>query len=183
MPLSRRDFLKLAAASIVAAPLPCLSGEALPRALWLQRDKEWGLIDIESSEGYRQACWLLRDTQAGQTASASMRLLQTAAWMQAFFAAYQIHRPFVVHSGFRTKFTNEACGGAKASLHKQDANGCFHAMDIHMDGIPVNYLGNLAALAHQGGVGFYADRPNGFVHIDDGRVRYWRKVQGWKPSR
>ena len=94
MPLSRRDFLKLAAASIVAAPLPCLSGEELPRALWLQRDKEWGLIDIESSEGYRQACWLLRDTQAGQTASASMRLLQTAAWMQAFFAAYQMHRPF-----------------------------------------------------------------------------------------
>ena len=33
--------------------------------LWLQRDKEWGLIDIESSEGYRQACWLLRDTQVG----------------------------------------------------------------------------------------------------------------------
>ncbi len=77
MPLSRRDFLKLAAASIVAAPMPCLSGEALPRALWLQRDKEWGLIDIESSEGYRQACWLLRDTQAGRAASASMRLLQT----------------------------------------------------------------------------------------------------------
>jgi len=129
--------MKLAAASIVAAPLPCLSGEALPRALWLQRDKEWGLIDVESGEGYRQACWLLRDTQAGQTASASMRLLQTAAWMQAFFAAYQIHRPFVVHSGFRTKFTHSTCGGAKASLHKQDANGCFHAMDIHMDGIPV----------------------------------------------
>ncbi len=183
MPLNRRDFLKLAAASIVAAPLPCLSGEALPRALWLQRDKEWGLIDIESGEGYRQACWLLRDTQAGQTAAASMRLLQTAAWMQAFFAAYQVHRPFMVHSGFRTKFTHSACGGAKASLHMQDESGFFHAMDIHMDGIPVNYLGNLAALARQGGVGFYADRPKGFVHIDDGRVRYWRKVQGRKPSR
>lgn len=183
MPLSRRDFLKLAAASVLAAPLPCLSGQGLPRALWLQRDKEWGLIDIESEEGYRQACWLLRDTQAGRTASASMRLLQTAAWMQAFFAAYQVHRPFVVHSGFRTRFTNEACGGAKASLHLQDASGCFHAMDIHMDGIPVDYLGNLAVLARQGGVGLYADQPNGFVHIDDGRVRYWRKAQDGKPGR
>ena len=183
MPLNRRDFLKLAAASALAAPLPCLSGQGLPRALWLQRDKEWGLIDIESGEGYRQACWLLRDTQAGQTASASMRLLQTAAWMQAFFAAYQVHRPFVVHSGFRTKFTNEAVGGAKASLHLQDESGLFHAMDIHMDGIPVDYLGNLAALARQGGVGFYADRPKGFVHIDDGRVRYWRKAQGGKTGR
>ena len=183
MPLSRRDFLKLAAASALAAPLPCLSGQGLPRVLWLQRDKEWGLIDIESVEGYRQACWLLRDTQAGQTASASMRLLQTAAWMQAFFAAHQVHRPFVVHSGFRTRLTNETCGGAKASLHMQDESGFFHAMDIHMDGIPVDYLGNLAALARQGGVGFYADRPKGFVHIDDGRVRYWRKAQGGKPGR
>ena len=182
MPTSRRDFLKLAAASVLAAPLPCLSGQGLPRALWLQRDKEWGLIDIESGEGYRQACWLLRDTQAGRTASASMRLLQTAAWMQAFFAAYQVHRPFVVHSGFRTKFTNETCGGAKASLHMQDESGLFHAMDIHMDGIPVTYLGNLAALARQGGVGFYTDRPKGFVHIDDGRVRVWRKTQGGKPG-
>jgi len=95
--------------------------------------------------------------------------------MQAFFAAYQVHRPFVVHSGFRTTYTNETCGGAKASLHMQDSSGYFHAMDIHMDDIPVDYLGRLAALAHQGGVGFYADRPGGFVHIDDGRVRYWRK--------
>ena len=41
MPLNRRDFLKLAAASALAAPLPCLSGQEPPRALWLQRDKEW----------------------------------------------------------------------------------------------------------------------------------------------
>ncbi len=176
MPLSRRDFLKLAAASALCAPLPCLSEQSQqPRALWLQRGPEWGLIDIESEESRRQACWLLRDTLASRTALASTRLLQTAAWMQAFLAAYQVHRPFVVHSGFRTRLTNEACGGAKASLHMQDGSGYFHAMDIHMDVIPVDYLGRLAALAHQGGVGFYADRPRGFVHIDDGRVRVWRK--------
>jgi uncharacterized protein YcbK (DUF882 family) len=44
-----------------------------------------------------------------------------------------------------------------------------------MEGISTEYLGRLAALAHQGGVGFYTDRPQGFVHIDDGRIRYWRK--------
>jgi len=175
MTLTRREFLKLACVTTLTAPLPCLPQQETPRALWLQRDKEWGLLDIQSEEGYRQACWLLRDTQAGKVSAASPRLLQTAAWMQAFFAAYQVHRPFVVHSGFRTRLTNETCGGAKASLHMQDAAGQFHAMDIHMDGIPVDYLGRLAALAHQGGVGFYADRPRGFVHIDDGRVRYWRK--------
>ena len=80
----------------------------------------------------------------------------------------------MVHSGYRTRYTNEKCGGAKASLHLLDLRGQFHAMDIHMDGIPVNYLGQLAQVAHQGGVGFYTDRKQGFVHVDDGRVRYWR---------
>lgn len=104
----------------------------------------------------------------------SPRLLRTAAWMQAFLAAYQVHRPFIVHSGYRTRFTNEAVGGARASLHMLDSSGLFHAMDIHVTGISPEYLGRLAALAHQGGVGFYTDRKHGFVHIDDGRVRYWR---------
>ncbi|MCX7108638.1 MAG: DUF882 domain-containing protein [Proteobacteria bacterium] len=61
----------------------------------------------------------------------------------------------LVSNGFSTRLTNETCGGAKASLHMQDESGFFHAMDVHMDGIPVDYLGNLAALARQGGVGFY----------------------------
>jgi uncharacterized protein YcbK (DUF882 family) len=172
--VTRRDFIKALAASMATVSMPS-SGQDSPRSLWLQRNDERAMMDIASGSGYRQACWLLRDIQAGRVAAASMKLLQTAAWMQAFFAAYQVHRPFIVHSGFRTKSTNEICGGARASLHMQDSSGCFHAMDIYMDGISVDYLGRLAALARQGGVGFYSDRPRGFVHIDDGRARYWRK--------
>ena len=176
--MNRRDFLRvmLAGGTACATGWPGLAvGENQPpRALWLRRDKEWALLDIESERDYRMACWLLRDVRKGQTAAASMRLLQTAAWMQAFLALYQVHRPFEVHSGFRTRFTNEMVGGARASLHMLDPQGYFHAMDIHMEGITPDYLGRLAALARQGGVGFYTDRVNGFVHIDDGRVRYWR---------
>ncbi len=54
-----------------------------------------------------------------------------------------------------------------------DMRGQFHAMDSHKDAIPVNDLGQLAQVAHQGGVGFYTERKQGFVHVDDGRVRYW----------
>jgi len=176
--MNRRSFLKCVAAGCAALSLglpPLAAAEdTQPRALWLRRGGEWGLLDIGAEPGYRQACWLLRDTLQGRAALASVRLLQTAAWMQAFLAAYQVHRPFEVHSGFRTRFTNERCGGAKASLHMLDPQGFFHAMDIHMAGISPEYLGRLAALARQGGVGFYTDRQDGFVHIDDGRVRYWR---------
>jgi hypothetical protein len=175
--MNRRSFFKCVAAGCAAWAVGAealADGENPPRALWLARGRESGLLDIAAERDYQAACWLLRDTLRGREALASMRLLQTAAWMQAFLALYQVHRPFVVHSGFRTRYTNELAGGAKASLHMLDPQGYFHAMDIHMAGISPEYLGRLAALARQGGVGFYTDRDNGFVHIDDGRVRYWR---------
>lgn len=173
--LRRREFVKLLASSIagIVSPEVCFADKT--RTLWLRHDRDEAMLDIDSSSDYRIASWLLRDARANRTASPSMKLLQTAAWMQTFFAIYQVHRPFIVHSGFRTRFTNEKVGGAKASLHMQDRDGEFHAMDISMHGISVEYLGRLAAYARQGGVGFYSDRPNGFIHIDDGRIRYWRR--------
>jgi hypothetical protein len=172
----RRDFLRLVVvgcAGLVPAKL-AIGGES-PRALWLARDGRSLRLNLNSEADYRAACWILRDTTAGGAeALASPGMLLTAAWMQAFLAVYGVHRPFHVHSGYRTRATNTACGGVRASQHLRDAAGYFHAVDIHMDGIPVDYLGRLAALAHQGGVGFYANRKRGFVHVDDGRVRYWR---------
>jgi uncharacterized protein YcbK (DUF882 family) len=177
--ISRREFFKRVAAGATLAAI--LEPQAVlanasppPRTLWLKREREGGFLDIESARDYRAACWLLRDVRTEREALASLRLLRTAAWMQAFLALYQVHRPFIVHSGYRTRWTNEAVGGARASLHLADPAGYFHAMDIHMEGIAPEYLGRLAALARQGGVGFYTDRKQGFVHIDDGRVRYWR---------
>jgi hypothetical protein len=172
----RRDFLKLAALGVAGLiPTRLTLGAESPRVLWLERDRRSWRLDLASQADYRAVCWILRDTAAGGLeALASPRLLLTAAWMQAFLAVYGVHRPFHVHSGFRTRATNTACGGARASQHLRDAAGYFHAIDIHMDGIPNEYLGRLAALAHQGGVGFYENRTRGFVHVDDGRVRYWR---------
>lgn len=174
--MRRREFLKLVGAGAALALCAPCAGAATPppRVLWLRRQDEGARLDLEAERDYRHACWLLRDVRAGRSAWASPRLLRTAAWMQAFLAAYQVHRPFEVHSGFRTRFTNEACGGARASLHLLDGDGLFHAMDIRMEGVSSEYLGRLAALAKQGGVGFYTDRKTAFVHIDDGRVRYWR---------
>lgn len=172
----RRDFLKLVALGCGSlSPVRFSLGAESPKVLWLERDGHSLRLNLASLADYRAACWLLRDTAAGgQEALASPRMLATAAWMQAFLALYGAHRPFHVHSGFRTRTTNTACGGARASRHLRDADGYFHAVDIHMTGIPNEYLGRLAALARQGGVGFYTNRRRGFVHIDDGRVRYWR---------
>jgi hypothetical protein len=177
--MKRRAFFKrvaiaVGALAVIGPERSLANAGALPSALWLRRDGEAGRLDIDHPGDYRQACWLLRDTQAGREAPASLGLLRTAAWMQAFLALYGVHRPFDIHSGYRTKLTNDLCDGARASQHLLKDDGYFHAMDIHMDGIPTEYLGRLAALAHQGGVGFYTHRQRGFVHIDNGRVRYWR---------
>ncbi|MNT95801.1 hypothetical protein D3C72_2377530 [compost metagenome] len=51
--------------------------------------------------------------------------------------------------------------------------GVFRAVDFSTREISAEYLGRLAYLARQGGVGFYTQRD--FVHNDvDERVRTWR---------
>lgn len=177
--MNRRSFMKLLGISVLASttgnPLYAAGQPSnTNKMLWLQRGDDNLKLNIGTTEGYQGACWILRDTTANKSAWASMELLETLAWMQAWLAAYQVHKPFIVHSGFRTKYTNELAGGAKASLHMRDGSGFFHAADIRVPGISAEYIGRLAALAHQGGVGFYTNRKLGFTHVDDGRVRYWR---------
>lgn len=172
--LTRREFLRrTAAATLAVAATPVWSGPA-PSILWLRRNDDTLRLDFSTDLGYQAACWLLRDVRAGgRLAAASPQLLRLTAWMQAYLGASGIHRPFVVHSGFRTRYTNDVVGGARASMHLRDAGGRFHAMDLHADGIPAEYLGRLARSLRAGGVGLYHSQR--FVHLDDGRVRHWEK--------
>ena len=91
-----------------------------------------------------------------------MRLLRTVAWMQAWLAAYSIHTPAMVHSGHRTRYTNEKCDGAKASRYTcLICVGNFTRWISTWTASLVNYLGQLVQVAQQGGVGFYTDRNKG----------------------
>lgn len=141
--------------------------------LWIKRGSDQARVDVMTESGYAVAARLMRDVKANQIGRPSPSLLLLIAWMQAWLAAYGHHVCFNIHSGLRTIRTNNNIeGAARSSLHLPDKFGRFRALDFSAAPIPSEYLGRLAAMAQQGGVGFYSARN--FTHVDDGRQRYWR---------
>jgi len=79
--------------------------------------------------------------------------------------------PFEVVSGYRSPQTNavlrrHSTGVAEHSLHMQG-----RAIDVRLSDFPTRRLHELALGMRRGGVGFYASSD--FVHLDNGRVRFW----------
>lgn len=79
---------------------------------------------------------------------------------------------FEVISGYRSAATNaelheHTSGVASGSLHMQGK-----AMDVRLAGISCAKLRDLALDKGRGGVGYY--RKSDFVHLDTGRVRFWK---------
>ncbi|MFZ6774416.1 YcbK family protein [Undibacterium sp. SXout7W] len=184
--MNRRDFCK--AVSLSCLPLSsALAGNELaagqvyrtPTLLWLKRGGEELQFDYATDIGYRSACYLLRDVQASQQGHPDWRMLQTLSWMQTWLALYGHHVRFDALSGLRTPATNNRTeNAAQNSFHLPDAKGVFRAIDFRANSIPSSYLGKLATLLQQGGVGFY---QRDFIHIDTGNLigkngsqRIWR---------
>lgn len=120
------------------------------------------------SDGYVQACRLLRDVQAGQAVQMSPVLLDILCGIQGFLAGHGYVIPMVTTSGYRTPTTNAATEGAsKNSMHMQG-----RAWDGRMPGVSGDVMAKIALYLQGGGVGLYQSR--GFIHIDDGRQRFWR---------
>ncbi|WP_162878137.1 D-Ala-D-Ala carboxypeptidase family metallohydrolase [Trinickia diaoshuihuensis] len=176
--LGRRAFCKSFAAAVAVAPFiaPARALEAAdvapPTLLWLRRGSDEAMIDYSTDQGFSAVAWMLRDVRAGVVGVPEWRLLQQWSWMQAWLAAYGRHVRFDIHSGLRTKETNAHYEGALASYHLPDARGVFRAGDFSTPSIPSEYMGRLAYLSQQGGVGLYA---RDFIHTDvRGRTLAWR---------
>lgn len=118
---------------------------------------------------YDSVCWLLRDIHINERVDMNIELLDLICGISGWFRLYGINKPFIVHSGYRSKRTNSRLeGAAKNSYHTKG-----EAIDGRIDGISADYLGRAIAAFKTGGVGFYVNRKNDFVHADVGRVRYW----------
>lgn len=184
MLVGRRDFLKLvvgacaAASAGEAATKPAASGDggmvygSFPLPLWLERNGEAYAFDAATPAGYECARHLLRDVTASRVGYPTMSLLHQLSWMNAWLALHWKHVALRAHSGLRMPSTHATIeGAAQNSLHLPDARLAFRACDLHSDGVPPAYMGDLAAYPKAGGVGVYKTH----THVDDGRVRRWRR--------
>jgi len=182
----RRDFLRLITASMLAVTDDVFAGSAhnlggrksLPmtkfRYLELKRDDNVFRLDVSAQRDYAVACYLLRDVRANKSSFVHPWLLHTASLLQMMTAKTNTHSPLIITSGFRTQNTNTIVGGAKHSYHMANERGFFHAMDVHMKGVPIETLFDHAMTIHQGGVGVYNNK--GFVHVDVGPPRVWTDI-------
>lgn len=146
------------------------------RDLWLKR-REAGIdarlqyvngqggLDID---GYTNVCKALRDVHAGVAVYMSVDLLDILCGIQRWLIHYGYTAPIIITSGYRTPERNRSIeGAARNSLHTKGM-----AVDIRIPGVSTQILGRMAQMFQRGGVGFYMNKD--FVHIDVGRVRYWK---------
>jgi uncharacterized protein YcbK (DUF882 family) len=76
-----------------------------------------------------------------------------------------------VLSAYRSPTTNAWLASVSRGVANDSQHMNGNAMDIHMPGVPVFKIQQVARSLGMGGVGFYP--RSGFVHIDTGPVRYW----------
>lgn len=181
--VNRRQFLLLSLGLMVTGTQPaCASTSTFwdqPRRLWLKREVRKGVWEEVNEiyhqsghlqwSGYERICRILRDIHTDTAVQMSHTLLDILCGIQGWFSMHAIHLPIIVTSGYRSEKTNEDAGGVRDSAHLRGG-----ACDLYVEGVPVEYLKDLALYLQGGGVGIYPD--SGFVHVDDGNLRTWRGV-------
>ena len=112
--------------------------------------------------------WLLRDHRTGQVLPLDARLFDL---LREIAASAGLEPRYQVISGYRSPATNamlvaSSDGVSARSLHMEGK-----AIDVRLEGLPLQRLRDLALARRAGGVGYYP--ASDFVHLDIGRVRSW----------
>lgn len=177
---TRRSWLKAGAALAVAG----LGGRPAWAAVERKTgERELSFYNLHTGESLKTSYWvdgeyvpesladinhILRDYRTNDVLPMQLPLLELLYTLNGVLA---VPRPFQIISGYRSPRTNaflaaNSGGVAKHSLHMQGM-----AVDIHVEGVPLDQLRRAAAGLQVGGVGYYP--ASGFVHVDIGRVRSW----------
>ena len=143
------------------------------RSLWVRRGTEelratyWTAARGRNQDDYLHLCWMLRDVQANRVFAMDRSLLDMLAGIQAWLRQGGIDAPIEIHSGYRTRHTNNKTEGA--ALNSRHVVG--QAADISVPGVSNIRLAGMSSVLGRGGTGFYVGR--GFVHVDTGNERIW----------
>lgn len=136
------------------------TGESLKTDYWAE--------GVYLSDALADINHILRDYRNDQVLPIEPRLLDL---LHGLRNTLDTTRPIQIISGYRSPATNallaaHSDGVAKGSLHMQAK-----AIDLHVEGVPLDDLRRAAIALNGGGVGYYP--KSNFVHVDIGRVRTW----------
>ncbi|MEZ0236636.1 MAG: DUF882 domain-containing protein [Methylophilaceae bacterium] len=177
--LSRRGFLKMSAAAMLAAAVP---GQALA-AMSNEPERKLSFYHLHTGEKLSAVYWadgayqqdsladiyhVLRDFRSGDVSPIDTGLLDL---LHSLSMRLDTTAEFQVVSGYRSPTTNamlakNSSGVARHSLHMDGL-----AIDIRLPGRDLAKVHRAALALKGGGVGYYP--VSDFVHMDVGRVRQW----------
>lgn len=168
---ARRSFIKKSILLAASVPLCVNASSSNETLLHIVRNGNTYKIPFMRNgkmeeNGYYDLCKIFADTHDKVAVQMDPNLFSVLAKAQGWLASNQINRPIILTSGYRTEHTNNMTEGA--ALNSMHLYG--KAADIHMEGIPINYLGRLLRLSGGAGIGMYS----GFVHVDTWKERSWR---------
>jgi uncharacterized protein YcbK (DUF882 family) len=175
-PSGRRRFLQAAGAALMLLPLGAAWARTPARRslsfVHTHTGEQLSTVYFEDGQ-YRNGelariNQLLRDFRTGDVHNIDTGVLDILADLRVLADRDE---PYEVISGYRSPQTNAALrrhshGVAEHSLHLEG-----RAIDVRLPGFPTHRLRELALGMSRGGVGFYPQLD--FVHLDNGRVRYW----------
>jgi uncharacterized protein YcbK (DUF882 family) len=178
IPLDRRGFLRRAGlAALALAPIGTARAHATDRRclslVHTHTGESLSTVYFENGSYQRSSLervnHLLRDFRTDQIHPIDPQVLDILFDLQT--RASRDAAPFQVICGYRSPQTNAALrsrstGVAEHSLHMEG-----RAIDVRLSGFPTRKLQELALGLQRGGVGFYP--KSDFVHLDNGRVRFW----------
>lgn len=180
--ISRRQLLRMGLITIASGLLPGSTMAAVDRLVAKERaicvynlhSKEY--LDVVYwrdgqylPEAFQDINYMFRDHYNGAVKPIDKKLID---FLHAIQSKLGCNEPFHLISGYRSPATNARLrkttnGVARRSLHVKAK-----AADIRVPGYQINTLRRVAHDLQCGGVGYYP-RSN-FVHVDVGRVRFWR---------
>lgn len=95
---------------------------------------------------------------------------------------YEVHQatgsdePVNVVSGYRSPVTNAALRRRSSGVARSSQHILGNAVDLFFPDVSVAKIREVALKFEQGGVGYYPNSGQPFVHIDVGRVRHWPRM-------
>jgi uncharacterized protein YcbK (DUF882 family) len=132
--------------------------------------KRYGSYD---AEGMKQMNWMLRDWR--QDAPTRMDpVLFDILW--EIYRASGSSAPIHVVSAYRSPGTNAMLARRSRGVARNSQHMSGKAIDFNISDVSTAKLRDLGLRLQNGGVGYYPNANNPWVHIDTGGVRHWPKV-------
>lgn len=120
-----------------------------------------------------QLNWLLRDWRLDEPTKMDPRLFDIV-W--EVYRSVDASEPIHVVSAYRSPKTNAMLRRRSRAVSEFSQHMRGKAMDFYLPGVPVERIRGIGMRLQHGGVGYYPNAFNPFIHLDAGSVRSWPRM-------